>query len=216
MVIISCLIYYYWIYLFLHCFSFISLCLKKKIKKLVFFNTCSYKILLYLYNLVGDLMNFNINKISKEELLKISEDDVMFITNPGRMGDEDGSTFIIRQGENFKIYRIDNLMYRNIEFNENEYISLNDLRKQFPKWSRAWKNSNKEFNEKYIYLYMGFGNGLSVDNSIFSLFKPYLDGRIQEYLKNKEQSDDLMYAAIFNTWEDAFIDMITEMKKSEI
>ena len=52
------------------------------------------------------------HKISKEEFLKINEDDVMFITNPGRMGDEDGSTFIIRQDNEYKIYRLDGWMYR--------------------------------------------------------------------------------------------------------
>ena len=49
-------------------------------------------------------MKFNINKISKDDFYKINEEDVMFITNPGRMGDEDGSTFIIRQNNEFKIY----------------------------------------------------------------------------------------------------------------
>jgi len=37
-----------------------------------------------------------IHKISKFKLIKIDEDDLMFITNPGRMGDEDGMTFIIK------------------------------------------------------------------------------------------------------------------------
>ena len=32
-------------------------------------------------------MEFIENKISKEDFFKINEDDVMFITNPGRMGD---------------------------------------------------------------------------------------------------------------------------------
>ena len=42
-------------------------------------------------------MRFKSNKISKKDFLYINEEDVMFITNPGRMGDEDGSTFIIKQ-----------------------------------------------------------------------------------------------------------------------
>lgn len=36
------------------------------------------------------------NKITKEELYKLNEDDLMFITNPGRMGDVDGSYFVIK------------------------------------------------------------------------------------------------------------------------
>ena len=37
------------------------------------------------------------NSISKNELYELNEEDLMFITNPGRMGDEDGSTFIIKK-----------------------------------------------------------------------------------------------------------------------
>ncbi len=50
---------------------------------------------------------FETNKISKKEFLKLNENDLMFITNPGRMGDEDGTTFIIKHGNEFNIYRID-------------------------------------------------------------------------------------------------------------
>ena len=77
-----------------------------------------------------------VNKISKSEFIKLNEKNLMFITNPGRMGDEDGSTFIIKHG------------------NEEEYKG------------------------KYKYLYMGFGNGLSIDNSIYSEFEPYLNNKV--------------------------------------
>ncbi len=33
-----------------------------------------------------------INQIKKEKNFKLNEDNLMFITNPGRMGDEDGAT----------------------------------------------------------------------------------------------------------------------------
>lgn len=33
----------------------------------------------------------------KKEFEKIDENDVIFITHPGRMGDEDGSTFIVKK-----------------------------------------------------------------------------------------------------------------------
>ena len=158
-------------------------------------------------------MEFKENKISKEDFLKIKEDDVMFITNPGRMGDEDGSTFIVKQDDKFKIYRLDEWMYRSKDFNENKHISLNDALKQFPKWSKTWENSdNKQYKGKYKYLYMGFGNGLSVDNSIFNEFKPYLDEKVKEYLEGKEDEESLKYVAIFNVWEKAFINMINNKK----
>lgn len=78
-------------------------------------------------------MKFNLNKISKEDFLRIKEEDVMFITNPERMEDEDGITFIIKQDNKYKIYRIDGFMYRNNDIKESEYISLHDVKKQFPK-----------------------------------------------------------------------------------
>lgn len=154
-----------------------------------------------------------INKMSKDDFLKINEDDVMFITNPGRMGDEDGSTFIVKQGKNYKAYRLSEWMHRSKDFNESEHISLDDALKQFPKWSEAWKNSNNEnYKGKYKYLYMGFGNGLSVDNSIYDEFKTYLDEKVEEYIKDKEDKESLKYAAIFNVWEEAFRNMVNNKK----
>ena len=105
---------------------------------------------------------FKVNKISKSDFLKLDEKDLMFITNPGRMGDEDGSTFIIRNDNEFIVYRV-----------------------------------------KYIY--MGFGNGLSVDNSIYDEYKYYLDKEI-----NNEENTSLQYANIFNAWDKAFINMVKE------
>ena len=159
-------------------------------------------------------MEFIENKISKEDFLKLNEDDAMFITNPGRMGDEDGSTFIIKQDNDFKIYRIDGWMYRNNDLKESEYISLQDASKQFPKWYETWKNSNdKNYKGKYTYIYMGFGNGLSVDNSIFNEYKPYLDEKVEKYLEEKEDKESLKFAAIINSWESAFINMIKNKNK---
>ena len=93
-----------------------------------------------------------------------------------------GSTFIVKQGKNYKAYRLSEWMPRSKDFNESEHISLDDALKQFPKWSEAWKNSNNEnYKGKYKYLYMGFGNGLSVDNSIYDEFKTHLDEKVEEY-----------------------------------
>ena len=154
-----------------------------------------------------------INKISREDFFKINEDDVMFITNPGRMGDEDGSTFIVRQDNEFKIYRLDEWRYRGKDFKAREHISLHEALKQFPKWNEVWQNSNnKDYRGKYKYIYMGFGNGLSVDNLIYNEFKFYLDERVEKYLQDNEDKESLKYAAIFNVWEDAFNDMINNKK----
>ncbi len=109
----------------------------------------------------------------------------MFITNPGRMGDEDGTTFIIKNGKELIVYRIDGWMYPNKDRNENEIISLNDTFKKFPMWHETWNNSrNEKYKGKYKYLYMGFGNGLSIDNSIYDEYKPFLDKRLEKYFEN--------------------------------
>ena len=152
--------------------------------------------------------SYEMNKISKSEFIKLKEEDLMFITNPGRMGDEDGTTFIIKQGNELTVYRVNGWMYPTA--GENNDISLDDALNQFPKWLEAWKHGNeKEYNGKYKYLYMGFGNGLSVDNSIYSEFEPFLKDSVEEYLKDSkdEEKEQFRFAAIYNVWYKAFINM---------
>ena len=152
------------------------------------------------------MMKFIKNKIKKDDFLTINEDNVMFITNPGRMGDEDGATFIVKEEDNYIIYRLDNWMYRSSDFKEREHVSLEEALKHFPKWKEVWNNN--DIKDKYIYLYMGFGNGLAVDNKIFQEFKPYLYKRVEKYLEKKEDKESMQYAAVFDTWEQAFLDMV--------
>lgn len=147
----------------------------------------------------------NFNKISKIDFLKLREEDVMFITNPGRMGDEDGITFIVKNGCEFTIYRVSGWMYGTNNDKE-DYISLNDAKNQFPDWHDAWKNWNNEnYDGKYKHIYMGFGNGLNIDNSIYSLFEPYVDELIKDFLEKHPDSSE--YAAIYNCWKEAFMNM---------
>ena len=150
------------------------------------------------------------NKINKLDFLNLNEDDLMFITNPGRMGDEDGSTFVIRKGNEFTIYRVDGWMYPN---KDGDYISLDDTKNIFPKWYDTWEHSiDKDYKGKYKYLYMGFGNGLCIDNSIYNEYEPYLNKLVEEYLANKsdEEKESLRYGAIYNLWINALIDMIND------
>ena len=145
------------------------------------------------------MYRFEMNKISKNDFLMLDEKNVMFITNPGRMGDEDGSTFIVKDGNDFTIYRVDGWMYPS----EEETITLEETAKQFPKWYELWKSEDKNNNEKYKYLYMGFGNGLCIDNSIYDEFEPYLNELVGEESKEGE---------LFNLWPKAFINMVNDKK----
>ena len=148
----------------------------------------------------------NNNSITREDFLKLNEDDVMFITNPGRMGDEDGIYFVIKKDNILTFYRVDGWMY-----GIGKEISLQDAFKQFPNWYYTWDhNKDKNYKGKYKYLYMGFGNGLSIDNRIYEEYKPYLDKLVEEYLKDEEDKDKLMYAAIFSTWKKAVTNMASD------
>lgn len=48
----------------------------------------------------------NYHKITIDEFLKLDENDFMLVTNPGRIGDEDGSYFIMKDNDKFVAYRI--------------------------------------------------------------------------------------------------------------
>ena len=151
-----------------------------------------------------------INQISKTAFLNLNEKDVMFITIPGRMGDEDGATFIIKQDNKFIIYRMNGWMYGTEDKNP---ISINDVKNQFPKWYETWQNCKKEnYQGKYKYIYMGYGNGLCIDNSIYEEYKPYLDESIKSYLEKypEEERQKLKNAAVFNEWKNAIVIMTND------
>ena len=150
-----------------------------------------------------------INRISKDDFLQLNEEDVMFITNPGRMGDEDGSTFIIIKDNEYICYRVSGWMFGNRS--DENYISISDMLKQFPKWQDAWDNgSNPNYDGKYVYINMGFGNGLSVDKSIYEMFKPYLDEEA-EFIKRERKLEEVDSACYFNAWKKAANKMINNL-----
>ena len=151
-------------------------------------------------------------RITKSDFLKINEEDVMFITNPGRMGDEDGSTFVVKEDDKFVVYRVDGWMYPNKNEKE-EIITMEEFAKQFPEWFEAWKHGEEaDYKGKYKHIYMGFGNGLNIDNSIYDEYKPFLDKAVEQDLEKyvDEEKENMQYAAIFKVWEKALIEMVKE------
>lgn len=142
------------------------------------------------------------NTITKEEFLKLNEDNLMFITNPGRMWDEDGISFVMKENNTFILYRVDGWMY---DERTEDSILLKDAIKVFPKWNKIWENCNNEnYQGKYQYIYMGFGNGLSVDKRIYEKYKPYLE----KYLTSERKPIE-----IFTNWKKALADMINDDDK---
>ena len=133
--------------------------------------------------------------ISRKDFFNIKEENVMLITNPGRMGDVDGSIFIIKKDNNYITYRIDGWMYGN--HSDKEFISIEEMFKQFPKWKETLDNSNNEkYDGKYIYVYTGYGNGVSIDKSIYKQFEPYLIEEVEKIrIKfNKDRIEPAMYS----------------------
>lgn len=142
-------------------------------------------------------------KISKEDFKKLNEEDLMFITNPGRMGDEDGSTFIIKNNNEFKIYRVSGWMYGS---NKDNSITIQDMFEKFPLWEECWNNWNDEnYSGKYEYIYMGFGNGLCVDKRIYEEFYPYLLEEVKKHEMYEGNEDNYNPGLNYSSWKDAFI-----------
>lgn len=137
--------------------------------------------------------------ISRNDFFHLKEENLMFITNPGRMGDEDGSTFIIKDGDNYIPYRISGWMYG--DRNSENFISYGEMIEQFPKWKETWHNwNNEKYDGKYIYIYMGFGNGLSVDKSIYEEYKPYLLEEIKK-MKEKDGEKEEKPSMYYRAWK---------------
>lgn len=136
-------------------------------------------------------MKIEEKKLSEEELNNLYEDELLFITYPGRMGDVYGCSFVIKNNDKLTFYRIENLY----EFKGNIYT-------QFPKWNEALKNySEKKKTEKYEIIYMGFGNLLGVDKSVFNDFKPLAEEKMKNISEN--YSNDLKFgAACYTYWKE--------------
>lgn len=143
-------------------------------------------------------------KITKEELFKLNEKDIMFITNPGRMGDEDGSTFIIKKDNDYIMYRVGGWMYGK---RTDEFIFIDDLFTVFPLWKEMWNNSMDETfsSSKYEFIYMGFGNGLSVDKSIYDEYYKYLIDKVKKHKSyNLKDGDNYNPSINISVWDEAF------------
>lgn len=151
---------------------------------------------------------FKLNHITKEEFKKIKEEDVLFITHPGRMGDEDGSTFIVKKDNRFIAYRINGWMY-NHDKCEVEY---EEVLKSFPKWDEAIKHGeNENYIGKYKYYYMGFGNILCVDRRISNIFDKHLEETMIKLAPVYETTlED--YALKYNSWDEAAYETAKELK----
>ena len=128
-------------------------------------------------------MLINEKKLTIDDLEKLKEDELLFITYPGRMGDINGCSFVIKSNNKIIFYRIDNL-----------YKFKGNIYEKFPKWNEALKNySEKKKSNKYEIIYMGMGNLLAVDKSVFRKFEALIKERTNEIKGNYED-------CYFNLW----------------
>lgn len=112
--------------------------------------------------------DIKLHNISAKELKGLKEEDVLFITVPGRMGDETGSTFIIKVEEGFVAYRVDWAI-------ENPKISAQDVGLVFPQWYKYDKK-----NSRYIRISIGLGNWIYVKKDIIEDYIPLLRDAIHD------------------------------------
>lgn len=112
--------------------------------------------------------DIKLHKISAKELRGLKEEDVLFITVPGRMGDETGSTFVIKVKEGFVAYRVDWAI-------KNPKISAQDIGLVFPQWYKYDKK-----NSRYIRISIGLGNWIYVKKDIIEDYIPLLRDAIHD------------------------------------
>ena len=129
--------------------------------------------------------------LTEEELNNLHEDELLFITYPGRMGDVYGCSLVINKNDKITFYRIENIY----DFKGNIY-------QQFPKWNEALKNySEKKESDKYEIIYMGFGNLLGVDKRIFNTFKPLAEEKMK-YISENYSKELKFGAACYTYWRE--------------
>ena len=139
-------------------------------------------------------------KVTDKDIKKFNEDNLMLITNPGRMGDLYGSTFVMKEDNELKEYYLDNIF---------RSTSIVDV---FKEWKNTVSNDDNK-SDKYIYVYMGFGNGLCVDKRIYAKYYPYLLEEVKKDDLYEEESGDNYNPCInYSVWEKALDNMIKDDK----
>ena len=146
------------------------------------------------------------NKITKEDFFKLDEKDLMFITSPGRMGDVDGSTFVIRKDDKYTMYHVGG--WYNPKVDEKD-ITLDDMFKVFPEWRKTLIKQSENYSGKYVFIPMGFGNGLCVDKSVYDEYHPYLLEQVKKHeTYSEEDGKDYNICLNYPSWIPALEKML--------
>ena len=139
-------------------------------------------------------------KVTDKDISKFNEDNLMFITNPGRMGDMYGTTFVMNENNELKEYYLDNI------------FKSTNIVKVFPEWKNTISTKDNKSN-KYKYVYMGFGNGLCIDKRIYDKYYPYLLEEVKkDDLYAEEDGDNYNPCINYSHWKNALDKMIEKEK----
>jgi len=139
-------------------------------------------------------------KVTDKDISKFNEDNLMFITNPGRMGDLYGTTFVMMEDNKLKEY-----------YCENIFKSISIV-KVFPEWKNTISTKDNKSN-KYKYVYMGFGNGLCIDKRIYDKYYPYLLEEVKkDDLYSEEDGDNYNPCINYSNWKNALDKMVEKEK----
>lgn len=156
------------------------------------------------------------NRINRNDFFEINERDVLFITNPGRMNNIDGSTFIINTANGYKAYYIDGWYFH--DKTDDDFISYSEAMEHFPNWRAAIGQMEDKRSLKYRFIYMGFGNGLCVRKDIYEFYIKYLNNAVDQFAKeegiNDIEKEEQKYSIIYNVWTKAVVDMFSHVKIS--
>lgn len=132
-------------------------------------------------------------EITLEQFKRLNEDDLLFITFPGRMGDVYGCSFVIKENEKIKFYRIEDL-----------YTFKGNIYEKFPNWDITLKKySQKKDSDKYNIIYMGMGNLLGVNKKVYKRFETLLKEKKSEVEVIENYDEELKLGiTCFKYWKE--------------
>lgn len=86
---------------------------------------------------------------------------------------------------------------------------------KFPDWSSSIGTVEENEDSLYRYVYMGFGNGLSIKKDLYEPFMKHLAFAVDRYAENRNidrsEKEKNKYAIIFNVWDEAVVNIAADI-----
>ena len=163
-----------------------------------------------------------IERMTRPNFLRLDENNIMFIRGLGRMADNDMIFFIVKENDDFKCYKIDGLTHDN-GVGKYDYISRDDIDYKLPYW-KATQNMTLPIitlgevycntTSKYVCIFLGFGDTICINNSIYEKYEKYLKKEIEDFPENHPDKKEFdKTARIEWQWFVAALNYIHSQKK---